>query len=177
MPRPPRIPRPMRAGRRGRKALPEEERKDKLIQTRVADNLESTLREQAQRQRITVSQLIRNVLEDTFHLVDGVVAQTAALTEVVRRDALRLAASAKGEPREGTPAISEHPVPAAPAKGADAPADLSSYFAWQEVVMSRPEPCAKCAIPLAKGGKALLGLSDDPSARRAFLCLPCGSRF
>ena len=173
MPRPPRPPRPPRAGRRGRKALPEEERKNKLIQTRVADNLESTLREQAQKQRITVSQLIRNVLEDTFHLVDGVVAQTAALTEIVRRDALRLAASAKGEPREEAP-----PAPgAAGAPGAAAPVDISSYYAWQEVVTSRPEPCAKCGTPLSKGGKALLGLSDDPSARRAFLCLPCGTQF
>src|SRR6478672_5873840 len=88
--------------RRGRKALPADERKDRLIQTRVADELESTLREEAKRRRVTVSQLIRNVLEDTFDLVDDVVAGTAKLAQTVRRDALRIRDSAQGLARSSS---------------------------------------------------------------------------
>ena len=49
------------------------QRKDRLIQTRVPQNLESTLKDEARKRRLSVSHLIRNVLEDTFNLVDNVV--------------------------------------------------------------------------------------------------------
>ena len=54
------------------------ERKDRLLQTRVPEKLETTLKDEARRRRTTVSQVIRSILEDTFHLVDGVVANAAA---------------------------------------------------------------------------------------------------
>ena len=79
---------------RGRPSAPEEERKDRVIQTRVPKDLESTLKEAAEQKRMTVSHLIRNVLEDTFNLVDGIVADSSALVEHVTRDAKRLAALA-----------------------------------------------------------------------------------
>lgn len=146
--------------RRGRHALPEAERKDRLIQTRVAEDLDETLRDEARKKRVTVSQLIRNVLEDTFHLVDDLVADTAALTAKVSRDAQRLAASAKGQPAER----------AAP------PAALDQVDAWQEVVLGRDAACARCQTPLRKGAKGLLGLQQDPAAPRLWLCLDCGAR-
>ena len=45
------------------------ERKDRLIQARVPEKLETTLKDEARRQRTTVSQMIRNILEDSFQLV------------------------------------------------------------------------------------------------------------
>jgi hypothetical protein len=86
-------------GKRGRKALPVDVRKDKLIQTRVADNLDATLREEAKRRRVSVSSLIRNVLEDTFQLVDDVVTEAGKLAKTVKRDAARIRESARGMPR------------------------------------------------------------------------------
>ena len=53
-----------------RERIREERRKDRLIQTRVPRDLESTLKREARRRRLTVSHLIRNVLEDAFQLVD-----------------------------------------------------------------------------------------------------------
>lgn len=82
---------------RGRKPLPKAERKDRLIQTRVPSDLDDTLREAAREKRVTVSQLIRNVLEDTFHLVDDVVAGATQLGLRVKRDARRIAESAQGK--------------------------------------------------------------------------------
>src|SRR5271154_4340788 len=90
------------SGRRGRTKLPGSERKDRLIQTRVADELDSTLREEARKRRLSVSQLIRNVLEDTFTLVDDVMNETAKLAKTVRRDALRIRDSAQGLARPST---------------------------------------------------------------------------
>ena len=90
--------------RRGRPPAPEAERKDRLVQTRVDEDLDEALREAARKQRTTVSQLIRNVLHDTFQLVDDIVANTATLTDSVRRDAQRIAASAAGMKRQVAPA-------------------------------------------------------------------------
>ena len=142
-------------GRRGRRALPADERKDRLIQTRVADELESTLREEAKRRRVTVSQLIRNVLEDTFDLVDDVVAGTARLAQTVRRDALRIRESAQGLARSA-------------GDGA-----LKQVESWHSVVLQGPTRCARCKAALGKGEPAVMGVSADPSLRPLWLCMPC----
>jgi hypothetical protein len=80
------------------------QRKDRLIQTRVPQNLESTLKDEARKRRLSVSHLIRNVLEDTFHLVDNVVsevdrvvADSVGMAQTLKRDAQRLAATARGQ--------------------------------------------------------------------------------
>lgn len=135
--------------------MPESERKARLIQTRVAEDLDEALREEARKKRVTVSQLIRNVLEDTFHLVDNIVAETASFTETVRRDARRIAASAQGRAK-------------------DFDTTRERVYAWQEVVLNREGHCARCEAPLRRGDRGLLGLEEDYSGPpRVWLCLPC----
>ncbi len=145
---------------RGRKPAAEAERKDRVIQTRVPKDLESTLKEAAERERVSVSHLIRNVLEDTFHLVDNIVADSAQLVDTVRRDAARLAASARGDK---------------PAKvgRSDAAAPWDQVDAWQEVIVNRPCPCVFCGTQLQRGQPALRGLSDDASLGSIWLCVGC----
>src|SRR6516164_5314000 len=79
-----------------------EARKDRLVQTRVPRQLESTLKREARRRRLTVSHLIRNVLEDAFQLVDDVVANvdeivtdSVELARRVRHDARRIAGAVR----------------------------------------------------------------------------------
>lgn len=143
-----------RISRRGRAPLPEAERKAKLIQTRVDDQLDEALRDAAKQRRVTVSQLIRNVLEDTFHLVDTVVADAAALTANVKRDARRVADAARGKKRDPVEAVE----------------------AWQEVIVGKQASCERCIELLARGDKALMGVSDDPAAPKVWLCAKCAAR-
>jgi hypothetical protein len=135
-------------------------RKDRLIQTRVPRKLETTLKREAQRRRLSVSQLIRNVLEDAFELVDGVVADvdrivtdSVALARNVRRGAQRL--GSRGRRRE--------------------PEDLSQVYAWNEVLLNREVTCSRCGAELAKGETGWAGLSDRPGQRRAWLCGNCAT--
>lgn len=138
--------------KRGRTPLPEAERKARLIQTRVDGQLEDTLREAAKQRRVSVSQLIRNVLEDAFNLVDHVVTDAGQLAANVKRDAKRVADAARGKKRD-------------PAEEVEA---------WQEVVVGRTTSCARCIELLDKGDKALMGVSEDPNAPKVWLCLSCG---
>lgn len=155
-------------------------RKDRLIQTRVARDLESTLKREARRRRLTVSHLIRNVLEDTFQLVDdvvdgvdGIVAESVELARRVGRDARRMAGAVRdavaepqdlGEPEAAPPA--HHP----PAANGD---PLAHVYAWNGVVANREARCAQCGATIPRGGDAFVGLSDDPTQPRAWLCPSC----
>jgi hypothetical protein len=140
-------------GKRGRRALPGGERKDRLIQTRVADDLDATLREEAKKRRLSVSQLIRNVLEDTFDLVDDVVNETAKLAQTVRRDALRIRDSAQGLARKKDP--------------------RQQVESWQSVLLSGPTRCIHCKKELTEGQPAFMGISSDPAVRPIWVCMDC----
>ena len=149
--------------RRGRRPADEAERKDRIIQTRVPKDLESTLKEAAERERVSVSHLIRNVLEDTFNLVDNIVADSAQLVDTVRRDAMKLAASARGEGPRAQPG-------AAPATPSD---PLAAVEAWQDVIVNQPTVCIQCQTPLKRGAHAFRGVSAMPGAASVWLCPAC----
>ncbi|MGB1221480.1 MAG: hypothetical protein ACPG43_08060, partial [Alcanivoracaceae bacterium] len=125
------------ARRRGRRPSPDDERKDRVIQARVPEDLETTLKQAADKQRMSVSHLIRNVLEDTFTLVDNIVADSSALVEQVGRDAKRVAASARGELDLSDQKTRQ--------------ALLDSVDAWQDVVVNKPGQCIECGTALKRG--------------------------
>lgn len=140
--------------------------KDRVVQTRVPRDLESVLKREARRRRLTVSHLIRNVLEDAFALVDGVVANVDDLVtdsvELVRKvgsDARRVAGAVREVGRE-------------PARDGEdeGPAHV---WAWNRVVLNRTADCSRCRRSMARGTEAYAGLSDDASRPREWLCGDC----
>ncbi len=145
-------------------ATPRTARKDRLIQTRVARELEATLKEEARRRRLTVSHLIRNILEDSFHLVDGVVADV----DQIVTDSVNLAKNmSRSARRLATAARESEPPPPEPG------GDLSHVYAWNEVVLNRSATCSSCGADIERGERGHAGLSDDPGLRKAWLCGHC----
>jgi hypothetical protein len=140
-------------------------RKDRLIQTRVPRHVEETLKREARRRRVTVSHLIRNLVEDTFQLVDGVVADV----DQIVADSVHLARSVGATARRIARRRGD-PPPAAPG------ADLSHVYAWSQVVLHRPARCAGCGSRILRGERGFTGLSDEPRAPRAWLCPACIER-
>ncbi|MAQ25588.1 MAG: hypothetical protein CMK83_15390 [Pseudomonadales bacterium] len=138
-------PRKAASRRRGRRPAAAEERKDRVIQARVPEDLETTLKEAAEKRRMSVSHLIRNVLEDTFTLVDNIVADSSALVEQVSRDAKRVAASVRGDGESSQ---------------ANTQQLLDSVDAWQDVIVNKPGHCAECNAELKRGQRAYRGLSQ-----------------
>jgi len=176
-------------------------RKDRLIQTRVPQDLESTLKDEARKRRLSVSHLIRNVLEDTFSLVDNVVTEvdrvvtdSVEMAQTLRRDAQRLAATARGETSHRAPrrarregdTIEDAQVeerepdieaPSAPPEVASAPplvaAALADVYGFQELVLNRSATCANCGTTIARGARAHLGMTDNPQQPRVWVCQSC----
>ncbi len=125
---------------RKRRALRAADLKDRLIQTRVPESLESALKDEARKRRLSVSHLIRNVLEDTFHLVDNVVSEvdnivhdSVGLARQVRRDAERIALGARAASERGPQA-----------RGAEAD---------DEAKAAAPQPTAAAPVPVPEKAK------------------------
>src|SRR5690349_5684658 len=125
--------------KRGRKALPDAERKGNLVQTRIPADLDSRLRDEAKRRRVTVSQLVRATLEEMFLAGAGGGGGATASTELATlpvRDGLAVAELvSRGDPK------------------------TAKVEAWQEVVLGKTCTCARCGKALRQGQKALLGVS------------------
>lgn len=64
------MPSDLRKMRKAEKLRSKELRKDRLVQTRVDRRLDTAIREEARRRRMSVSNLVRGVLEDAFGLAD-----------------------------------------------------------------------------------------------------------
>jgi hypothetical protein len=134
-------------------------RKDRLIQTRVPRDLESTLKREARRQGLTVSQLIRNILGSAFDLVEDVVADvdqivtdSVALAQQVSRGARRIAETARSE---------------------DSANPLATVEAWNRVVLNRDVTCTECRVQIVKGEEGYAGLREQAGPIRAWLCSRC----
>jgi hypothetical protein len=122
------------------------ERKERVIHTRVPESLENELRQRAEDLGISVSNLVRNVLNHTFGLVNGVVA-----------DGHRVARAARGE------------RVAAPAPAAESIADV---LGWQPIVLGKNAVCSRCNDVLPKGSDAATGVTETGTTR-FIICQTC----
>lgn len=124
-----------------------DDRKEKVLHTRVPERLELELKERAAELGMSVSNLVRNVLTHAFDLVGDVVADSA---EVARR--------ASGVRRAG---VRE--------ERSEAPEDV---LGWQPMILQRNAVCAQCNDILPRGSDAAIAISDVPGTR-AIVCNKC----
>ena len=124
--------------------------KDRVLQARIPQDLDTELRVRAEQWGLSVSTVVRNVLLHTFDLVEGVVADSAQLARVMQgREAL---------PHKALPDLSE-------------PGNEAGVVGWQEIVLNRNGVCEECNEILARGQRAAVGLPVQP--RPVLLCLSC----
>lgn len=152
-----------------------------MLHTRISDELADDIRRVAEDLRVPVSNLVRNVLEETFSVVESVTDDVGEFLEEVLDEAeaarerirgrRRGRASGAEAPRRERP--QETPKPDA---GADPAADvldpLADVLGWQPVVLQRPRRCAGCGSRQARGARAHLGLTER-GAGPATLCERC----
>jgi hypothetical protein len=124
--------------------------KDRVLQARIPQQLDTELRDRAEQLGMSVSTVVRNVLLNTFDLVEGVVADSA-----------QVARAAQGR----------MDVAAGP--------DENEIVAWQEGVLNRNGLCERCNAILPLGEKAAVGLplSSRPVflCLECLACLPEGA--
>lgn len=136
---------PRKGRRAGRKT------KDRVLQARIPEQLDEELRDRAEQLGLSVSTVVRNVLQNTFELVEGVVSDSAQLARVVQG-------------REAKPSTSALPAP-------EPAVSDGAVIGWQEAILNRNGVCEECNAILAKGENAAVGVPVQ--ARPVLLCLGC----
>ena len=137
---------------RGRKR-PKPPTKDKVLQARIPGELDEELRDRATSLGLSVSTIVRNVLMNTFDLVEGVVQDSTELARNARGLAKPPASEGRGalKRREG--------------EGATA------VVAWQQATLNLNAVCDRCNAILPKGTQAAVGIPIP--AQPVFLCPDC----
>ena len=123
------------------------EKKERVIHTRLPESLDEELRKRAERLGVSVSNLVRNALRHTFGLVEDVITDSA-----------QVARSARGE------AVSPSPLAPVSAPGA--------VLGWQEARLNLNAVCHRCNTILTKGSSAAIGVVQGPT-QRPIICLDC----
>ena len=126
-----------------------DERKKRVIHTRVPESLDRELREKASTLGVSVSNLVRNVLLNAFGLVGDIVA-----------DGAKVAESARGA------------APDAPAGHGAPGTSTGAVIGWQELMLGVNAVCVTCNSVLTKGSSAAIAVTDGAGARPV-LCLTC----
>ena len=127
--------------------------KDRVLQARIPRHLDEELREHAEQLGLSVSTVVRNVLLNTFELVEGVVADSANLARAIQGR---------------RPRTLPHGLPAPDIVEDD---DEAGIMGWQEAVLNLNGICDQCNSILHKGERAALAIPAQ--SRPVFLCLDC----
>ena len=143
---------------------PTRERKERVLHTRISEQLAEDIRAIADDLRVPVSNLVRNVLEEAFDAVERVSGDVSSLMDDVLEEA-ELASQRyrryrdRVRDRAQARAAEARPVaPAAPVVPSEDP--LAHVVAWQPVVLAAPRLCARTGRELRPGERVYLGLGD-----------------
>ena len=133
----------------------DDERKERVIHTRVPESLEAELRQRAQDLGISVSNLVRNVLGHAFGLVGDVVADGHAIARAAR-------GGREASPKSDVTII---PMPA-----------IGDVLGWQQVTLAKNAVCARCNALLPRATDAAVGIvaaiAHGPTTPLV-ICIPC----
>lgn len=128
-----------------------DDRKERVLHTRVPEKLEAELKERAAELGMSVSNLVRNVLTHAFDLVGDIVA-----------DGANVARTASGARR----AVTRADAPAAPAD------PLADVIGWQPLVLQKNAICARCNDILPRGKDAAIAITEG-AGPRPIVCPRC----
>jgi hypothetical protein len=134
-------------------------RKERVLHTRVSEQLSEDIRRMADELRVPVSNLVRNVLEEVFtvvetvsdnvgDLVDDVVEEAERARERIRRR--RQHWRSEEGARDASPDAEEGPR---------CPADYPDVIGWQPLVFNQPRTCAGCDASIHVGQRGFVGLT------------------
>ena len=132
-----------------------DQRKERVLHTRVPESLDRQLKTRARGLGLSVSTVVRNVLLNTFGLVEDIVT-----------DSTNIALALTGE---------DTPAPAAGRRRRQDAADAggeAEVVAWQEAVLNVNAVCDQCNAVLRKGARAAIAVRERPGPR-AILCPRC----
>ncbi len=143
-------------------------RKERVLHTRISEELSEDIRRMAEELRVPVSNIVRNVLEEAFTVVESVTENVGDLIEDVVDEATAAAERIRRRKRRrrtgGYRARSERPderpldvEPEPEGPRVTEPAD--DVLGWQPMILARVQSCDTCGESLPKGASAYAGVT------------------
>lgn len=119
------------------------EKKEKVLHTRVPDDLDNELKARASHLGMSVSNLVRNILNNAVNLVEDVIIDSSNI---------------------GRPAVSN--------RRSGAEGSPPAVVGWQKVILNRNAVCSQCNEILERGVESGIGVTvtGEPGP---VLCLTC----
>lgn len=146
-------------------------RKERVLHTRISEELAEDIRRVADDLRVPVSNLVRNVLEETFSVVESVTDDVGDFLEEVLDEAEAARERIRRRRRRRESRAEADPGPAS--ESADGSGDpLADVLGWQTVVLHRPRRCDGCGARQARGARVHRGVTEAGVASRT-LCERC----
>ncbi len=131
----------------------EKEKKEKVLHARIPESLDEEIREHAAQLGLSVSNLVRNVLQNAVGLVDEIIADTAGVA--------RSATGGKVAPQPKS-ANSASAQAGAPGR----------VLGWQEAILNMNAVCDRCNTVLEKGSRGAIAIVEG-AGPRPMRCLGC----
>jgi hypothetical protein len=132
------------------------EKKEKVIHTRVPESLDDEIKRKATDLGLSVSNLVRNILQHTFGLVEDIV-----------HDSAEVARSARGAKASFTAGGVHTKAPTQPSA-----APPGTVVGWHLGLLNVNAVCDACNTILPKGSQAGIGIVDGPGPI-PFRCQSC----
>jgi hypothetical protein len=180
-----------RARHRARRRHGHDDPKERVLHTRISEQLSDDIRRLAEDLRLPTSNLVRNVLEEVFSVVESVSDDVGGIFEEVveeaeeARERLRRAVERRrrsgrrwrGQRGESPPSEQDLEAElqqdeAAEAGAASPPPAFDEVIGWQSLVMNRSLSCARCSREIVRGDRAYLGLGAN-GVSKTTLCRGC----
>ena len=147
------------------------------MHTRISERLSDDIRRVADELRVPVSNLVRNVLEEAFSVVETVSENVGELLEEIldEADAARTRYRAREETTSDEDLADED---AGAGAGAESPGEtrvrpeFPDVLGWQPLLLNRETPCADCGRALRRGEQAFAG-AGAAGLSGAVLCQDC----
>jgi len=151
-------------------------RKERVLHTRISEPLAEDIRRMAEDLRVPVSNLVRNVLEEAFSVVEAVTDNVGDLIEDVVDEAERTRGRIRSRRhslrqrrrRRGAGHCSGAEDAAAPAERAEHP----EVIGWQPLILNQPQSCADCEEPIERGERSFAGVTAA-GLGDVYLCRDC----
>jgi hypothetical protein len=164
-------------------------RKERVIHTRVSDELAEDIRKLAEDLRVPASNLVRNVLEEVFTVVETVSEDVGELFEDVideaeeardrirwrvqqRRDRARRRQSFGPEPEEDVEAELRRDEAGETTEPPRQRPDFADVLGWQPLLLNQDRGCSDCGATLGRGVSAFVGLTESGISKTT-LCREC----
>lgn len=121
-------------------------RKDKVLNTRISEELDAQLRRTAEEMDVSVSQLVRRALQRTVDMVGNLSGNVEHLVQEAIADVQNITNVSKGEP-------SARDLRANPA--------LDAVVGWQEITTQRRMRCQLTGEVIEQGASAFVSVKVD----------------